>query len=73
MLIGSTAGHRPIRLLRSYRGRPAGSVVVVTPDYAERLVGCGLAVYATRGDMPGSGDVVEHAVATPAVEVRNAY
>ncbi|MEY3203952.1 MAG: hypothetical protein RLZZ21_283 [Planctomycetota bacterium] len=70
MPIGSTAGHRPLRLLRSYRGRPSGSVIAVTPELADRLVAGGWAVHATGADLSAAPDRHERAVATPNVETR---
>lgn len=70
MLIGSTAGHRPLRLLRSYRGRPAGAVVSVTHELAIRLVSGGVAVHLTEADLSAAPDSRERAVAAPHVETR---
>lgn len=43
MLIGSTSQHRTLRLLREYRGKPAGMLIAATPGLADRLVAEGVA------------------------------
>jgi hypothetical protein len=69
MLIGSTPAHRILRLVRSYRGRPAGSVIAATPALAEHLVEAGWAVWATPADADRSSRL-ERAVAPAAAETR---
>lgn len=66
----SQAGHRPIRLLRAYRGLHAGAVVAATPGLADKLVAGGWAVHATGADLSAEPVRQERAVASPAAETR---
>lgn len=70
MLIGSPAGHRPIRLVQGYRDHAPGSVFVATEELARRLIAGGVAVAASEDDWLTASRRPERAVARPGIETR---
>lgn len=70
MLVGSTPAHRPLRLLREYRGNRPGAIIAATPGLAVRLVADGIAEHAEAAEAVRA--VPERAVGpTASVEVRS--
>lgn len=63
---------RAVRLVKPFRGRPAGFAMRVTSREAERLLASGVAVEASDSEVP-AGQTAERAVAGMAVEVRHAW
>jgi|688.fasta_scaffold380063_2 hypothetical protein len=65
------AALHPIRLLKSYRGYRAGTVIRATPGLAEHLVETGAGVRESQGSLLDAAVArPERAVAVPAVETR---
>lgn len=66
------AALHPIRLLKSYRGYKAGTVIRATAGLAEHLVETGAGVREAQGTLLEAASVrqAERAVAQPTVETR---
>ncbi len=66
------AALNPIRLLKSYRGYRAGTVIQATAGLAEHLVETGAGVREAQGTLLEAASVrqAERAVAQPTVEAR---
>ncbi len=68
------AALHPIRLVKSYRGYRAGTVIQATAGLAEHLVETGTGVREIQGTLLDAAAArPERAVAVPAVETRSAY
>jgi hypothetical protein len=68
----TVAALHPIRLLKSYRGYRAGTVIQATAGLAEHLVETGAGVREAQGTLLEAAAVrqAERAVAQPTVEAR---
>jgi hypothetical protein len=64
------AALHPIRLLKSYRGYRAGTVIRATPGLADHLVETGAGVRDSQTMLDAAAARPERAVAVPTVETR---